>query len=238
MSFQAALDKHFPGAMKEADFVCKTEPALKAHGFTPENAIPAVGLCRDELCRTLTREVFNVWGEPFEFSSLAGMIFCGKTGFGAFHHHSPVDGGRERYVYFAMPHIAIGPNGEIGQCTRPSRPGTSSACGALVAFHGELTSGTVDLQPNPDDNEQTLLKSHMLKAMPFGEVPDLASLTHVAHKVILNDLERMIGLTVNTDEADYVVLTGVQIHGPEGAQFVWPGTMYAVVSGERHDVTL
>ncbi|MFN3197703.1 MAG: hypothetical protein ACE366_04705 [Bradymonadia bacterium] len=238
VSFQAALDEHFPGSMEEEAFVRQTKPALAAFGFTPDNTIPAVGLCRDELCRTFSGLVRDVWGDPFKFSSLAGMVFLGRTGFGAFHHHSPIIGERERYLYFALPHIAIGPSGTVGECTRPGRPGKSSACGALAAFHAELTSGTLDLEPDPDDQEQGLLKAHMLKHMQWGETPDLAGLTHKAHEVILGDLERMIRLTVNPNTADYAVMTGVQIHGPEGKQYVWPGKTYAVVKGDRHELSL
>ncbi len=39
--------------------------------------------------------------------------------------------GKEHYVFFAFPHIAINSAGEIGAITRPGRPVKSCACGAL-----------------------------------------------------------------------------------------------------------
>ena len=41
--------------------------------------------------------------------------------------------GKERYVFFSFPHIAIDSEGEVGAISRPNRAGASSACGALIA---------------------------------------------------------------------------------------------------------
>ncbi|CAF4120736.1 unnamed protein product, partial [Rotaria sordida] len=30
-----------------------------------------------------------MWGQAFICGSLGGMLFCGKTGFSAAHHHAP-----------------------------------------------------------------------------------------------------------------------------------------------------
>ena len=40
------------------------------------------------------------------------------------------------------------------------------------------------------------------------------------------------------EHADSAVVTGIQIHGPEGRHFVWPGIAHAVVGGERRDLVL
>jgi Limiting CO2-inducible proteins B/C beta carbonyic anhydrases len=48
--------------------------------------------------------------------------------------------GKERYVFFSFPHIAIDSTGEVGAISRPGRPGASSACGALKAALGEVQS--------------------------------------------------------------------------------------------------
>jgi hypothetical protein len=224
--------------MHETDFVQRTQVALELHGFAAHNTIACVGVCRDELCHTFVDEINVAWGEAFNFSSLAGMLFLGRTGFGAAHDHAPVDGGRERYLYAAMPHIGIGPGGELGVCHRPGRPGPSSACGALVAFLGELERGHVDTEMDPDDVEQGLLKARLVSRLHPGTTPSLLELTHVAREAILADLERLIGLTVETAKADYAVLSGVQIHGPDENSYVWPATLYAVVGGERCELSL
>lgn len=238
MSFEAALDEHFPGTLPQADYIDRSHRALEKHGFREDNSIACVGVCRDEICRPLVLGVWNTWGEAFNFSSLAGMLNLGRTGFGAAHAHAPLVEGRERYVYVQMPHIGIGPGGEIGQCQRIGQPGTSVACGALAAFRSELETGSVDATLDPDDLEQSLLKQRLIKRLPWGSKPDLVTVTKLAGEIILADLEHMIELTVDRDKADYAVLTGVQIHGPDNAPFVWPGKSYAVVGAERFSLRL
>ena len=115
MTFDTALNQFFPGALPQDDFVTKTYRALQQLGFSAPNSIACVSVCRDELTLPLVTKIAEVWGEAFNFSSLAGMLFLGKTGFSAAYHHAPRIDGRERYVHFAIPHIAIGKNGESRQ---------------------------------------------------------------------------------------------------------------------------
>jgi hypothetical protein len=48
----------------------------------------------------------------------------------------------------------------------------------------------------------------------------------------------MVALTVDTSISDYAVLTGIQIHGPDKGQYVWPGEMYVAIKGQRHGLVL
>jgi len=238
MNFDRTLQAHFPGAMPEADFVAQTYRALQGHGFNADDAIACVSVCRDELTAPFVETVCQAWGEAFNFSSLGGMLFLGKTGFAAAHHHAPLLDGRERYVYYAMPHIGIGEGGEIGQVRRRGRAEPSGACGALIAFRGELLDGRLNLSLDADDIEQSLLKQRLFRRIRYGDTPDLVSLTRLARQTIQEDLERGISLTVNPAHSDYAVLTGIQIHGSEGRNFIWPGAMYAVVQGERREISV
>ena len=136
-------------------------------------------------------------------------------------------------MYYALPHIAIGPDGEFGLYYRPGRQKASHACGALMAFQHELESGSLQLAPDPDDIEQSVLKRNLLRKIRYGDVPNLLSLTRIAHDVILEELERMIHLTVDPTRSDYGLFTGIQIHAPEGRHFVWPGAAYVVMGGKR-----
>ncbi|MFQ5612268.1 MAG: hypothetical protein ACE5H9_09070 [Anaerolineae bacterium] len=224
--------------MPEADFVRQTYQAMRRYDFNAENTIACVGLCRDEVTRSLIDGIQETWGEAFNFSSLAGMLFLGKTGFEAAHHHAPLMDGRERYVYFTMPHIAIGPQGEIGLCYRAGRAEASGACGALMAFRQEMAGGKLSLELDPFDLEQSLLKQSLFRKIEYGQVPDLVTLTRFARDVILEDLEQMVALTVDAGHSDYAIFSGVQIHGPEGKNYVAPGVMVAVVGGKREDITL
>ncbi|GAB4427676.1 MAG: low-co2 inducible protein lcib [Anaerolineae bacterium] len=238
MNFETSLQTHFPGAVPEAAFVSQTYAALQKLGFSATNSIACVSVCRDERTHPLLLKIYETWGEPFNFSSLAGMLFLGKTGFSAAYLHAPQMDGRERYVHFAMPHIAFSESGEIGLFQRPGREQPSGACGALMAFHAELVAASVNLELDPDDVEQSLLKQRLFKELRTGDVPDLVSLTRLAQKAILADLEHMIALSVNPATSDYAVLSGVQIHASDYSDYVWPAEMYAVVNGQRHELSL
>ncbi len=238
MNFQQTVETHFPGTLSETEFIVNSQAALTEWGFNAENSIACVGACRDEITRTLIDKVQDAWGEAFNFSSLGGMMFAGKTGFSAAHHHAPIENGREHYVYFAMAHIAIDQNGDIGVCYRPGRSEPSGACGALIAFRQEMLSGDVALTLDWDDVEQSLMKQRLLKKMKYGEIPDLLALTKTAYEVILSDLKHLIAETVDVAVSDYAVLCGIQIHGANKEQFVWPGEMYVVKNGQRSAITI
>ncbi len=52
--------------------------------------------------------------------------------------------GKERYVFFSFPHIAIDSDGNVGGISRPNRPGASSACGALIACTSHLKAEGIE----------------------------------------------------------------------------------------------
>lgn len=247
-NFTNALNTHFPNALPEADYIAQTHQILAQHGFSADNTIACVGLCRDEITRSLLDIVQATWGEAFNFSSLGGMIFLGKTGFGAAHNHAPIVDGRERYLYITMPHIAISESGEIGACIRPGRAKPSGACGALMAFEQELNSGALseNMPLDMDDVEQSLLKQRMFEVISnqpsgSGQQPptprdmnmpptteyrppntDLVTITKLARTRALTDLRHTINQTVDPSTCDYAILSGIQIHGPNNAQYVCP----------------
>lgn len=234
MSWETSMTREFPEAIPQDRFVARSYEALQRQGFRAENTIAFACVCRDEITLPLVEDIQRTWGEAFIFSSLGGLPVLGKTGFLAAQQHAPIDeGGLERYVYYALPHIAIGHQGKLGVYFRPGRDKASHACGALVALHHELVSRSLELALDRDDLEQSLLKRHLLRKIRYGDIPDLLALTRIAHDVILEELERMIHLTVDPSRSDYGVFTGIQIHAPEGRHFVWPGTAYAVVDGKR-----
>jgi hypothetical protein len=238
MNFQEVLTLHFPGTISEADYVSKTYEVLSFQGFYRKNSIPCVGVCRDEITRSFVDRIQTVWGNAFNFSGLGGMLFLGKTGFFAAHQHAPIELEREHYVYFTMAHIAIDEQGEMGNCQRPGRSEVSGACGALIAFRKEMLEGRLKLELDPDDMEQSLLKYRLFRKIEYGNLPDLVTLTHIAHKVILEDLEHLIEETVDYKVNDFAVLSGIQIHGPSRKQYIWPGAMYAVVNGQKKELVI
>lgn len=231
--FQEALTQYFPGSRTSRGFVDYSLRILSPFGFQANNTMACASVCRDELTRPFINNIHEVWGRLFNFSSLAGMLYLGVTGFKAAQHHAPNSEGTERYVYFAFPHIAIDENGVSGNCRRPGRREMSHACGALLNVLQDLSQGSVGLEPNQDDLEQSLLKQRLFRKLRYGEIPDLVTLTQIAHSVIREDLERMIQLTVDSSAVAYAVFTGIQIHGPDNQTWIWTDTSYVVVEGAR-----
>jgi len=237
MSFEKTLARLSHALYPEREFVRMTALALSPLGFNAENTIACAGLCRDEITQPLIGYIKEEWGESFNLSSLAGMFFAGKTGLKAAMHHAPNMDGRERYVFYAMPHIAIGQDGELGACTRRGRHEVSTACGALAAFRGELLSGRVAPGVDNDDVEQSLLKLRLLRELPYGQVPDLLDLTEVARRAVHSDLASAIRSVVHSGRSDYALITGIQVHGPEG-NLVSCASFTAVVDGEERELSL
>jgi hypothetical protein len=243
-SFNSAIRKHFPGALAESEYASAVYHAAVQLGFDQSNTIAAISTCRDEVCKPLVGTMDKTWGEAFDLTSLAGMVFLGTTGLTAALHHAPEVNGRERYFFMACPHIAIDSFGEIGAIYRPGRVKKSNACGALNAFLSEIESGHVKTGLDMDDIEYTLMKQRLLDHIPYGSKPDLVGVTKAAMEVIQKDLERLISKKVNTRTADYIVAIGVQVHGPHwmdkraDMDYVWPHTLYAVIKGEKQEIKL
>jgi hypothetical protein len=237
MAFEDVLKKHFDRTYTEIDFIKKTYEALKQLGFNDDNTIAATCICRDEISQTLRSIIKHMWGEAFNLSSLAGMFFAGKTGLSAAMHHAPVENGKERYVFYALPHIAIDADGKLGVCRREGREGASTACGALAAFQKEMTGGKINLTMDNEDVEQSLIRMRLLREIQYGKVPDLLELTKVTQSAIQTDLENTIKKVVDTNKSDYAVITGIQIHGPE-SNYVWPAECYAVINGTKQEIKI
>jgi hypothetical protein len=231
------IAKYFPVFYTEHDYLERSYGSLQPFGFHTDNVISAVCICRDEISQSLMEGVKRHWGAPFNMAGLAGVFISGKTALKAAIHHAPMDSDRLRYVFYALPHIAIGKNGELGSCTRRGIE-QSTACGALVAFHAELMAKKVNLLANDDDEEMNSLRRRLISAIPFGETPDLLNLTRLTRAVIQQDIERVITKTVDTGSSDYALFTGLQVHAPDGLNYIVPDVSYAIVGKVRHDLRL
>lgn len=238
-SFDSVMAEHFPGSVREPEFVERVSKVLMEDGgFSPANTLACVGVCRDELSATLPQAVQAVWGHAFTLSALAGLLFAGRTGFGAARSHAPIEDGCERYLFFVAAHIGIGAGGELGACDRIGRPGRSHACGALWGFLRELEGGRLKLTFDPVDIEQSLLKQRLLRELPFGQVPSLIDLTRAAYRAIVDDLETVIAQTLDPTEDDWAVLAGIQIHGAHNEPWFWPGSCYSMVQNRREEIRI
>jgi hypothetical protein len=234
-----AIEALFPSALPESVFIDHMTKVLETQGFTPETAINLVSSCRDEICRSFTDCLDAKWGPSFNISSLAGMIFCGKTAFKAAMSHSPLVNGKERYVFWVAPHIALSPQNEIGKCWRPGRTSVSSACGALLALLGELKGKSVNVKPDPNDLEMIMLKQNVMSHLPQGDGAQeitLTQLTYAVHECILEDVRRTAAASTNLDMCEYVIISGIQVHCGFSETFWWPGSVTKYTKNNVEDL--
>ncbi len=231
MSMKQILEKFFGRFYKESDFIKNSYDVLKGFGFTYDNSIASVCVCRDEISQTITSHIKSMWGNEFNFSSLAGLFTAGKTGMKAFISHAPKVNGKERYVFYAFSHTAIDENENMGVCKRKGLE-KSHACGALCLFLNELAGGKINIRLDEEDIEESLLKIRLLRELKYGEVPDLLTLTKITLKAIIEDLENTIEKIVDPKKANYAVITGIQVHGSDD-NYIIPDESYVVVNGEK-----
>lgn len=251
------IQKSFPKALSADDFLARVEVALAGYGFTGDNSIAMSNLCRDESCMVLEDKLESAFGSCFSTHGLGGVLTCGVIGIKAGLSHSPVQGGKERYVFFSMPHIAIDSEGKVGAVSRPNRPGASAACGALIAALGNLKAEGLDVnckQPgvhDPLEPEYSILKQRLARRAKYeGLDPKdmtLVDITSLAERVITNDLEHLVSKAVDPKKADYAVFTGVQVHNwahnlddesVPSLEFVSVGKSYVVVDGQKTYIDL
>jgi hypothetical protein len=237
MGFEEVIKENFDHAIKEVDYVRKTYHVMGEFGFNADNSLASVCVCRDEISQTIRSLIKHTWGEAFNFSSLAGMFTAGKTGLKAAIHHAPQIEGRERYIFYVIPHIAINEDGKSGFCKRRGIKDDSSACGALCLFLSELHQGKLLIKLDEEDIEESLLKRRLLREIPYGHLPDLIELTKMTRKVVQEDLEHIIEKVVDTGKSDYAVFTGIQIHAPD-ANYIWPADSYLVMDGTKQGLKI
>ena len=147
----ATINQHFPGSIGMDDWLFRIENKLGEFGFTGDNTIAQTNFCRDEITAPLKNGIHDIFGYAMDIDGLAGFTAAGLTGLGAGMSHSPTDpDGRERYVFFAMPHIAVDSAGSPGDCIRAGRAG----CGNL-RVHRSPRGGLCDW-PSTTSSQRSL----------------------------------------------------------------------------------
>ena len=212
------LERRYERGLSIAAFASHTRDALAGHGFTPGNSLALVGVCRDELMFPAEQALHDVWGAAFDISSLAGMVFLGRSGLAAAASHAPGIDGRRRYIHVVMPHIGLGDDGTVGVVVRDGQAAPSSACGALVGLQRELNSGPLELRLDPDDLEMSLLRSAFAgqQALLTGVAPDLVALTEMARTIGAMEVLRLSKALLASDTTDVALFSALLIHGPHG----------------------
>lgn len=227
MTFTESLTTHFPDAIPANQFVGGSQRALARLGVHRGGALPMIATCRDELAFALTAELQRAWGGAFNMAGLAGLFTLGRTGVIAARGHAPVIEGRRTFLVFGLAHLGIDDAGTLGQCERPGVPGKSSTCGAVLALADQLRGDDVHISDypylDPEDPEQSRLRDRIAPLVPPGEV-DILTLIRIARDLIDQDARAVVELLRDDPvPADVAVFTGIQLHGPRGAEYVDPG---------------
>ncbi|TAF49948.1 MAG: hypothetical protein EAZ61_13705 [Oscillatoriales cyanobacterium] len=227
--FHETLQACFPGSLPMANYVQQTYKMLNSYGFDKGKTIGMVAICRDEITDTFTQEVIKYWGKTFNCCSLAGFLMMGRTGLAAATDHTPIVDGIRRFTFYAMPHIAISKDGEIGKVYRDGIQKASHACGALEAVVNELRSGCLQLVMDMQDVEQSIIRQKILSTIQYGDKPDLVEMTKLASQIINQDVDLLLN-TLDSSIFHYAVMTGIQIHGPLDTHWIYPQQFYVVGS--------
>lgn len=253
----AIVRDKFPQASALDDFMFRVEMALLTYGFNADNTVAIANMCRDEITCGLKYKIEEAYPLCFNINGLGGGITCGVTGMGAGLSHSPMSrAGKQRYVFFSFPHIAITSKGVVGSVGRPGQDKVNAACGALIAALGQLKAEGVSsnikaaTEHVASDPEYSILKARIAGRIQMENADpakmDLVDITKVAERQISADLEELIAEAVNPAKADYAIITGVQIHNwaddydneEPNFEFIAPTKVCVVIDGKRTDIDL
>jgi hypothetical protein len=223
MPFSEALARLYPGAREVAGFARWSREVLAPHGFVDRNALPLMGLCRDELLVAVQHVITDAWGPGFDLTSMAGQVFLGRSGLTTASAHAPLEDGRRRFVAFVMSHIGITADGEVGLVLRPGQREASPVCGALATLRDELAaaarqwpSGWTREGPpalDPDDLEMSLLRATLVPRMT-EPLTDLVALTDLARRTATEELVRLADRYLSGPDTDFAVFSAVVVQGP------------------------
>jgi len=245
--FQVFMAEHFNGYLPAGEYANLLYTKCHPHRFDKDNTFGIVSTCRDEICNPLYETLKKTWGQAFDLSSLAGIVCPGATALGAALSHVPQG---HNCCIMAFPHIGVNQAGTPGLVSRERMKEESHACGALAKLLKELQQpeGPKGIQDDfqssviKDDLEYSVMRQKLgsdLKNRQPQEKKnlDLVSLTKRAAEVANTDLLRLVKKAVEDSKRNinYVVVVGIQVHGPGYRTYVWP---YAntIVKGGKEEI--
>jgi len=126
--------------------------------------------------------------------------------------------------------------GPVGKIWRPGRESISSACGALIALNNEIDSAQLSVGLDPMDTEMSLVRQSVLGKLSYGQQPNLIGITYAAHDCILESVKKTAKLAAPAT-SQYVIISGIQIHGALGKNYWWPGSITHVAGGVETDIS-
>jgi hypothetical protein len=204
----------YPHAREVAALLDWTRQVLAPYGFTPDQSLPLVSVCRDELMFDFVDTVTSGWGHSFDLSSLAGLPLLGRSGLAAALGHAPDAGGRHRLVVLAFPHIGVDGEGGVGTVHRPGVPGITTACGAVDIARRALVDGVSGVVLDPHDVEESLLVQRLRRVLGDGVVPDMPHVTELVRRCAVDEMRLLLtGLSTPAVAVDFALFSGVVVHG-------------------------
>ena len=186
-------------------------------------------------------DLFSTYmGEVFQMGGLAGLPFCGRTGFAAFTHHVPQDG--HCFVLMA-PHIGISQTLKLGKYTRDGQhESESTACGAAVGAlaHCEcgkrmpsLLSDELDYQMNFIIRKVNANKKKILKNAKT-EDEKMRALVHEIWRIGMDTmLDDIVHAHFGGENSKLVVLTGIQINMPRPFEDMFQPLSFTMLSKDK-----
>jgi hypothetical protein len=93
----------------------------------------------------------------------------------------------------------------------------------MTAFQNELKRGRLQVTLDPNDLEMSLLRQQLSQSLRFDQIPTLVELTYSAYECIISEIRKLIAVSANPLTCEFIIIAGVQVHGPGGQDFFWPG---------------
>jgi hypothetical protein len=231
-AFHDTVTTTFPGAMPAAAYLAEVRHRVEPLGFTPERTLPLVSICRDELTTGFFGQIEAEWGLAFTLAGLGGVPTLGRTGWQAALSHVPDAHGRGCVLVFGFPHIGIELDGTVGFTLRNGQAAPTATCGALSSIFTKWQNNDLPEQTDLDDFEATALALRLVD--PQARPTTLVDLTVAALDAIEVDLWKALDGAAVTDDHDVAVWCGVQIHGHDRDDWVWPrDAWYAGADGHK-----
>jgi len=217
------IAKSFPGALPGQVIDLVTNQVLCGRGFHKDTTIFAHATCPDEInADNISDDLINLfkrrWKGAFPLGGLGGIPFAGKTGWGAFSAHVPVEG---RILLLFSPHVGISREGKVGYVQRRGQNEESTACGAAMGALGALTARP-ELKADPHDLQMGYILSEFNKRWDEIEAAECrpTCVTHMLYDLQVEYLRTM--LTAVPPKYEIAVLGGIQLNlaDPEPDHFM------------------
>jgi hypothetical protein len=239
------IRNNFPEALDVKTVLDDVVLELKKHNITPDNTIYAQSACPDEINHTptdITNMMGDFFGKTFHLGGLAGIPFCGQTGFGAFSHHVPVGG--NLFIMFC-PHIGLSENGNLGKYSREGQLTEGTACGAAVGALGQCRCGNVpsehSLGQNKLDYQMNFIIHEVNKHLAEIDSFETENAKQTALVLSIYQIARQMMEEITTTDFAHgpkkgklIILGGIQINMPMPLPGVFVPLMFEIRShGQR-----